>query len=221
MADAVESAKSRRAAFAETSVPFALNMASSVGLIAVNKVLMSSFGFVWGERQRETLAVRRWRERAEHPRSCDSLRSSLCNYCAVWQPHKEGAEREACRHPVPWRVLAAFLCWPPSSRPLTFPLPELFLFVLAGNSSVAALNISLKLNSVGVYQVRRRLAPAARLSSSYRTDGQNLVDPRDVLHGASRVWQAFLLAYRLCRLVCFLGCQSLVSPTFPSVLNCI
>ena len=39
---------------------------------------------------------------------------------------------------------------------LTCTLTELFLFVLAGNSSVAALNISLKLNSVGVYQVRDR-----------------------------------------------------------------
>ena len=75
--------KSRRAAFVEASVPFALNMASSVGLIAVNKVLMSSFGFVWGEHARRA-ACNVGGNELKRPRSCDALWSSLCNDCAVW-----------------------------------------------------------------------------------------------------------------------------------------
>ena len=108
MAEAVDTT-SPRAAFVEASVPFAMNMASSVGLIAVNKVLMSSFGFVWGEQRAKQRAMS---AELKHPRSCDTLWSSLCNHCAVRQPHEEGGEREACGHPFPRRVTAAFLCTP-------------------------------------------------------------------------------------------------------------
>lgn len=33
-----------------TALPFVLNMSASVALIAVNKALMSTYGFVWGAR---------------------------------------------------------------------------------------------------------------------------------------------------------------------------
>ena len=158
--------KSRRVACVEVSVPFALNMASSVGLIAVNKVLMSSFGFIWGERQWELRGVRCWRERPEAPLAA----VTLCGlHFATTALFGSLTRKEPKGKPVGIPFHGA--CRPPSraaSRPLTCALPELFLFVLAGNSSVASLNISLKLNSVGVYQVRDSHVPAVKLSSRFR-----------------------------------------------------
>lgn len=154
----------------------------------------------------------------KHPRSCDTLWSSLCNHCVLWQPHEEGAEREACRHPFPRRVQAAFSRPPLCSANL---LTGRALPVCSGRKLVSCCSQHLAQAQLGG-RVSGALGPC--ICSLTRLmfpllDGKNLIDSRHVLYGASRVRQTLLLAYHLCRLVCFLGCQPVVSPTCPFSLH--
>jgi len=125
-----------------TALPFVLNMSASVALIAVNKALMSTYGFVWGARTAECRVVF-LRSSSRH-----ALRVALHHHGSCGETGQEKSRAASRKHPTAWYARFA-----PHATRVPQPPPELALFVVAANSSVAALNISLKLNSVGLYQV--------------------------------------------------------------------
>jgi steroid 5-alpha reductase family enzyme len=126
-----------------TALPFVLNMSASVALIAVNKALMSTHGFVWGAQsvERQVVLLRLFSRYA--------LRVALHHHSSCGETGQEKRRAACSQHSPAWYAPVACMH---IQQPQ--PTPELALFVVAANSSVAALNISLKLNSVGLYQVR-------------------------------------------------------------------
>lgn len=114
------------------------NVVTSVGIILVNKALMATYGFSFGEP---------FEKISQAGLNCFQVSTLNCFLIMNTATTLTGL------HFGTTTLLTTFLTWLGYIQPSQLPWPDLLKFVLFANFSIVGMNVSLMWNSVGFYQV--------------------------------------------------------------------